>query len=77
MLIRVSLPRGAGPGGRRSRGSRKDIAMVPADVATEDLEFLAEPIEAGKPRPQIDRRYPFAETPQRSPTWNKAGPGGR
>ncbi len=41
----------------------KDIAMVSADVTTEDLELLAELIEAGKVRPVIDRRYPFAEIP--------------
>ena len=37
--------------------------MVSANVATEDLELLSELIEAGKVRPQIDRRYPFAEIP--------------
>ena len=37
--------------------------MVSAHVATEDLEFLSNLIEAGKVRPQIDRRYPFAEIP--------------
>ena len=37
--------------------------MVSADVATEDLELLSELIEVGKVRPQIDRRYPFAEIP--------------
>jgi NADPH:quinone reductase-like Zn-dependent oxidoreductase len=63
MLMRVSLRGGAGPGGRWSWGSRKDIAMVSAHVATEDLELLSELIEAGKVRPQIDRRYPFAEIP--------------
>jgi NADPH:quinone reductase-like Zn-dependent oxidoreductase len=62
-LLRVSLRGGAGPGGRWSWGWRKDIAMVSAQVATEDLELLAELIEAGKVRPQIDRRYPFAEIP--------------
>jgi NADPH:quinone reductase-like Zn-dependent oxidoreductase len=41
----------------------KDIAMVSAHVATKDLEFLSDLIEAGKVRPQIDRRYPFAEIP--------------
>ena len=41
----------------------KDIAMVSAHVATKDLELLAELIEAGKVRPEIDRRYPFAEIP--------------
>jgi NADPH:quinone reductase-like Zn-dependent oxidoreductase len=44
------------------RGGR-DVAMVSAHVATKDLEFLSNLIEAGKVRPQIDRRYPFAEIP--------------
>jgi NADPH:quinone reductase-like Zn-dependent oxidoreductase len=37
--------------------------MVSAHVATKDLELLSELIAAGKVRPQIDRRYPFAEIP--------------
>jgi len=41
----------------------KDIAMVQAHVTTKDLELLSELIEAGKVRPQIDRSYPFAESP--------------
>ena len=41
----------------------KDIAMVSAHLAAKDLELLSELIEAGKVRPQIDRRYPFAEIP--------------
>ena len=41
----------------------KDIALVMAHVTTKDLELLSELIEAGKVRPQIDRRYPFAEIP--------------
>jgi NADPH:quinone reductase-like Zn-dependent oxidoreductase len=41
----------------------KDIAIVSAHVTTADLEFLAELLEAGNVRPQIDRRYPFAEIP--------------
>jgi NADPH:quinone reductase-like Zn-dependent oxidoreductase len=41
----------------------KDIAMVQAHVTTKDLELLSELIEAGKVRPQIDRRYRFAEIP--------------
>jgi NADPH:quinone reductase-like Zn-dependent oxidoreductase len=50
-LISVSLRR------------RRDIAMVSAHPATTDLELLSELIQAGKVRPQIDRRYPFAEIP--------------
>ena len=41
----------------------KDIAMVSAHVRTKDLELLSQLIEVGKVRPQIDRRYPFAEIP--------------
>jgi NADPH:quinone reductase-like Zn-dependent oxidoreductase len=41
----------------------KAIAQVEAQVTTRDLELLSELIEAGKVRPQIDRRYPFAEIP--------------
>jgi NADPH:quinone reductase-like Zn-dependent oxidoreductase len=41
----------------------QDIAIVSAHVATTDLQFLSNLIEAGKVRPQIDRRYPFAEIP--------------
>ena len=41
----------------------KEIAQVEAHVTTKDLELLSELIEAGKVRPQIDRRYPFAEIP--------------
>ncbi len=41
----------------------QDIAMVSAHVAAADLEFLSDLIEAGKVRPQIDRRYPFTEIP--------------
>ena len=50
-LISVSLRRG------------RNIAMVSAHPATKDLELLSELIQAGKVRPQIDRRYPFAEIP--------------
>ena len=41
----------------------KALAQVQAHVRTKDLELLSELIEAGKVRPQIDRRYPFAEIP--------------
>jgi len=41
----------------------KDVAMVSAHVATKDLELLTELIEAGKVRPESDRRYPFADIP--------------
>jgi NADPH:quinone reductase-like Zn-dependent oxidoreductase len=41
----------------------KDVAQVQAHVTTKDLELLSELIEAGKVRPQIDRRYPFADIP--------------
>jgi NADPH:quinone reductase-like Zn-dependent oxidoreductase len=41
----------------------KAIAQVQAQATAKDLELLTELIEAGKVRPQIDRRYPFAEIP--------------
>ena len=41
----------------------KDIAQVQAHVTTKDLELLSELIEAGTVRPQIDRRYRFADIP--------------
>jgi NADPH:quinone reductase-like Zn-dependent oxidoreductase len=41
----------------------KDIAQVQAHVTAKDLELLSGLIEAGKVRPQIDRRYGFAELP--------------
>jgi NADPH:quinone reductase-like Zn-dependent oxidoreductase len=41
----------------------KDITQVQAHVTTRDLELLSELIEAGKVRPQIDRRYRFTEIP--------------
>ena len=41
----------------------KDVAQVQAHVTAKDLELLSELIEAGKVRPQIDRRYRFAELP--------------
>jgi NADPH:quinone reductase-like Zn-dependent oxidoreductase len=36
---------------------------VKARVTTQELAILSELIEAGKVRPQIDRRYPFPEIP--------------
>jgi NADPH:quinone reductase-like Zn-dependent oxidoreductase len=44
-------------------GGGKDVARVSADVTTKDLNLLSKLIVAGKVRPQIDRRYPFAEIP--------------
>jgi len=41
----------------------KDVAMVQAHVTSRDLEQLTALIEAGKVRPQIDRRYRFADLP--------------
>ncbi len=41
----------------------KNIAMVQVRVSTPDLGVLSALIEAGKVRPRIDRRYPFAELP--------------
>jgi NADPH:quinone reductase-like Zn-dependent oxidoreductase len=41
----------------------KDVAQVQAHVTAKDLELLSELIEAGKVRPEIDRRYRFADVP--------------
>jgi NADPH:quinone reductase-like Zn-dependent oxidoreductase len=41
----------------------KDVAQVQAHVTAEDLELLSELIAADKVRPQIGRRYRFAEIP--------------
>jgi NADPH:quinone reductase-like Zn-dependent oxidoreductase len=41
----------------------KDIAQVQAHVTAKDLELLSQLIAAGKLRPQIERRYRFAELP--------------
>jgi NADPH:quinone reductase-like Zn-dependent oxidoreductase len=46
-----------------SLGGGKRIAMVSAHATAQDLELLRELIQAGKVRPQIDRRYTFAEIP--------------
>jgi NADPH:quinone reductase-like Zn-dependent oxidoreductase len=40
-----------------------DIAMVQAHVTSKDLALLSGLIEAGKLRPQIDRRYRFTDLP--------------
>jgi len=42
----------------------KNVAQVSAHVTDKDLQVLSELIEAGKVRPEIDRRYPFAEIPE-------------
>ena len=49
--------------GVQLRGRGKDIAQMTAHATAKDLEHLAELIEAGKVRPEINRRYPFAEIP--------------
>jgi 2-desacetyl-2-hydroxyethyl bacteriochlorophyllide A dehydrogenase len=41
----------------------KDVVQVQAHVTTEDLERLGELVEAGRLRPQVERRYRFAELP--------------
>jgi NADPH:quinone reductase-like Zn-dependent oxidoreductase len=41
----------------------KDVAQVQAHVTARDLELLSALIAAGKVRPQIDRRYRFADIP--------------
>ena len=41
----------------------KDVDLVQAHVTAEDLALLSGMIEAGTVRPQIDRRYAFAEIP--------------
>jgi len=41
----------------------KDITPVSAHVTGDDLAFLSQLIDAGKVRPQIDRRYSFDEIP--------------
>ena len=55
----------------------KDVAMVSAHVATTDLEFLSNLIEAGKVHPHIDRRYPFAEIPAAITYLERGTPEGR
>lgn len=44
------------------RGGR-DVTQVQAHATAEDLELLAELIEAGRLRPRIDRSYGFADLP--------------
>ena len=46
-----------------SLGGGKDVAMVQAHVTATDLEWLSELVAAGTLRPQIDRRYRFADLP--------------
>ena len=41
----------------------KDVAQVQAHVTAKDLEQLSELLAAGTVRPQIDRRYRFADLP--------------
>jgi NADPH:quinone reductase-like Zn-dependent oxidoreductase len=41
----------------------KSVALVQAHVTAEDLLLLSQLVAAGKVRPQIDRRYRFAELP--------------
>jgi NADPH:quinone reductase-like Zn-dependent oxidoreductase len=41
----------------------KDVAQVQAHVTAKDLELLSELIQAGRLRPEIDRRYAFADLP--------------
>jgi NADPH:quinone reductase-like Zn-dependent oxidoreductase len=41
----------------------KDVVQVQAHVTAKDLELLSELIAADKVRPQIDRRYGFADIP--------------
>jgi NADPH:quinone reductase-like Zn-dependent oxidoreductase len=46
-----------------SLGGGKDVAQVQAHVTAKDLELLSDLLEAGTLRPQIDRRYGFADLP--------------
>ena len=46
-----------------SLGGGKDVAQVQAHVTAKDLELLSDLLEAGTLRPQIDRRYAFADLP--------------
>jgi NADPH:quinone reductase-like Zn-dependent oxidoreductase len=60
--VRLPLLRSSIPIGVSLRGG-KEISQVLARVTARDLELLSDLTEAGKVRPQIDRRYPFAEIP--------------
>ena len=42
----------------------KDMVQVSAHATADDLRVLSELIEAGKVRPEIDRRYPFERDPR-------------
>ena len=46
-----------------SLGGGKDVAQVQAHVTAKDFELLSDFLEAGTLRPQIDRRYAFADLP--------------
>ena len=46
-----------------SLGGGKDVAQVQAHVTAKDFELLSDLLEAGTLRPQIDRRYAFADLP--------------
>jgi hypothetical protein len=50
---------------------------VSAHVATADLEFLTDLIEAGKVHPTSTGAIGSPKSPQQSPTWNKGTPEGR
>jgi len=54
--VAATLDRGSCPAGVR-------VSSVYAHVTAKELELLSALIEAGKVRPQIDRRYPFADIP--------------
>jgi zinc-binding alcohol dehydrogenase family protein len=55
-------------------GAAEDVAMV---QTPEDLDLLSELIEAGKVRPRIDRRHPFADIPAAITYLEQATPAAR